>query len=127
MNRSRGSATVDFIPVYCERCQNVFQMQPALLGQKIRCPNPRCRNVFVVGEASPPPGTPLPPPAPPARPRKTRGPVGKMAPTPPAEEEPPAPAPRRKSDHVSDVIPFLEADAAPPADLPLETAPRSGP
>jgi outer membrane protein assembly factor BamB len=57
------------IITYCPSCRNRYQLQPDLVGSKIRCPNPVCREVFEVradgangepenGAGGPPPATP---------------------------------------------------------------------
>jgi outer membrane protein assembly factor BamB len=36
------------IITYCPSCRNRYQLQPDLVGSKIRCPNPVCREIFEV-------------------------------------------------------------------------------
>lgn len=56
------------IPVVCPHCDSKYQLQPELVGKSMRCPNPDCREIFVVAAAPPPPPPPPvdlnPPPAP---------------------------------------------------------------
>lgn len=45
------------ITVYCPRCKTRYQLDERMRGQRMRCPDPSCREVFVVMESSvPPPG-----------------------------------------------------------------------
>ncbi|MBX9584038.1 MAG: zinc-ribbon domain-containing protein, partial [Gemmataceae bacterium] len=52
----------------CPHCQNRVTLRPEAAGRKMRCPNPDCRQVFVVEELKPrrpkPAGRPAPPPDP---------------------------------------------------------------
>jgi outer membrane protein assembly factor BamB len=38
----------------CPKCKGKYQLNRGLIGQKIRCPNPECREVFEVAEAASP-------------------------------------------------------------------------
>ncbi len=38
------------ITVYCPRCRSKYQLDPAMRGQRMRCPNTVCREVFEVRE-----------------------------------------------------------------------------
>ncbi len=90
------------ITVVCPQCRSRYQVDDALRGSKMRCPNSKCRSVFdVVGEGSPPPS-----PAPVPR--------------------PPAPGPSRpvQSGSVSDMVPMLSAEVAP---APPSPTPALGP
>ena len=42
------------ITAICPKCESRYQFDAALLGQKIRCTNPKCREVFEVKEAAEP-------------------------------------------------------------------------
>jgi len=44
----------DNVNVMCPKCKGKYQLNRALLGQKIRCPNPECREVFEVAEVAGP-------------------------------------------------------------------------
>ena len=37
----------------CPHCESRFHLQPDLIGKAMRCPNPDCREPFVVEEAKP--------------------------------------------------------------------------
>src|SRR5437870_5522644 len=108
------------ITAVCPRCRNRYQLNPAMRGQRIRCPNPDCRETFEVqdadtafdrnqvGIAS-------------GKINKT-GSVSDLVPLLPAEEvpgeaPPPPPAPENPSqpNHVADFLPLVPAD---PADVP---------
>ena len=41
------------IGVECPHCESVYQLQPELLGQSMRCPNPDCREIFTVASRAP--------------------------------------------------------------------------
>jgi outer membrane protein assembly factor BamB len=83
----------------CPHCESRFHLQPDLLGKAMRCPNPECREPFVVSEAKP-------------RVKKTTG---------------NAPKPTHTSGKVGEVVPIVEAEVvAPPK--PRKRAPKpSGP
>src|SRR5438874_11181307 len=55
------------IKTTCPRCESTYQVDPALRGKRMRCPNASCRWIFEVHEV----GTPPPPPTPPAAPAST--------------------------------------------------------
>lgn len=90
------------IAVLCPQCQSRYQLDPSLLGKRMRCPNSICRAVFEVraeGEPAPPPQQPeaaeKAPPKPPVS-----GSVGDFvqilaaeAVSPVSEEKPPATSP----------------------------------
>jgi hypothetical protein len=38
------------ITAYCPSCRSLYQLDPGLRGQRMRCPNPVCREVFEVQE-----------------------------------------------------------------------------
>jgi outer membrane protein assembly factor BamB len=40
------------VKVLCPKCQSKYELNRGLVGQKIRCPNPACREVFEVREAA---------------------------------------------------------------------------
>jgi tetratricopeptide (TPR) repeat protein len=41
------------ITAYCPSCHSRYQLDPGLRGQRMRCPNPVCREVFEVQDAGP--------------------------------------------------------------------------
>jgi outer membrane protein assembly factor BamB len=41
------------ITVYCPSCHSRYQLDPGLRGQRMRCPNPVCREIFEVQDAAP--------------------------------------------------------------------------
>jgi outer membrane protein assembly factor BamB len=45
------------ITAYCPNCHSRYQLDPGLRGQRMRCPNPVCREVFEVQDAEPENGT----------------------------------------------------------------------
>jgi outer membrane protein assembly factor BamB len=47
------------ITAYCPSCHSRYQLDPSLRGQRMRCPNPVCREIFEVQEVAPegPPST----------------------------------------------------------------------
>ncbi len=98
------------ITVVCPGCKNRYQVQPTLVGQRMRCPKAECRKIFVVsnGEVEKPRPADNPPPESrrpaPGKAQRT-GAVGDMVPILPAEEsrgpeEPPPsrPQPKRTSE-----------------------------
>jgi hypothetical protein len=131
------------ITVDCPRCGSRYHLDPSMRGQRMRCPNPLCREVFEVREAEPalpgmaPPPSLRPPeefsfqdagPAPipdqavepPADPHGT-GKVGVDIPLVPIEEEEEKPSvPVEEED--SGVIPVLPAElvSKPGRDRPRE-------
>src|SRR5438874_13809356 len=48
------------LTAYCPSCHSRYQLDVSLRGQRIRCPNPVCREVFEVQDAEPEPGQPRP-------------------------------------------------------------------
>ena len=123
----------------CPHCESRYNLQPDLVGKAMRCPNPDCREVFVVREvvvvAPPPPPAerePEPPPLPdvPHRidapsPAFVSGTVGDMVPV--LEVEPASPAPTdrafaRVEVDEDFVIPVIEGERATPARPALPTA-----
>ena len=86
----------------CPHCESRFHLQPDLLGKAMRCPNPDCREPFVVEEAKAKPKKATPP-----KPTHASGTVGEVVPILEAEVVAPARSKPR---------PKLSASAAP--DLP---------
>jgi len=42
------------ITAYCPSCRTAWRLKPELVGQKMRCPNPACREIFVVQDGGSP-------------------------------------------------------------------------
>ncbi len=70
------------IKTTCPRCENTYQVDPALRGKRMRCPNLACRWIFEVHEdgVAPPPSAPAPLPAAPSVQSQRTGSVGDMVP-----------------------------------------------
>jgi hypothetical protein len=114
------------ITAVCPLCRTSYQVQPALRGQAIRCPNTLCRHVFIV-PAEPPPAK--------AGNGAQSGTVGDMVPILPAEmaggeapaaknpPRPPAPAAPSWRDAPPAVRKPVEGGPAPAA-KPTQPAPR---
>src|SRR5262249_60468142 len=95
-------------PPFCPSCPSPYQLDPGLRGQRMRCPNPVCREVFEVQDAEPEQ----------AEPRR----AGSEPVTTPPVVEPAAPAhprehlekpPRgivRTMGSVGDMVPILDAE-----------------
>lgn len=98
----------------CPHCQNRFHLQPDLLGKAMRCPNPDCREPFVVEEAKPKAKKPPEP-----RPGQTSGTVGDVVPiveaelAAPPKPRPAPPKPTRKSKANPDLPPLFDEPAEP--------------
>ena len=91
------------ITVVCPQCKSRYQVDDALRGKKMRCPNNQCKAIFdVVAEGSVPP-----PPAPPPRPS-------------------PTPARSGQSGAAGDMVPLLSAEVAPRPPAPTPS-PALGP
>ena len=86
------------ITVHCPGCRTKYQLKPEMLGQRTRCPNSACREVFEVQEDRPS--------------SQTNG--------DPAETEPrrlePATEIRQTSGHVGDLVPLVRAEAVSDVD-----------
>jgi outer membrane protein assembly factor BamB len=121
-----------------------------MIGQSIRCPNLVCRQIFLVGNNSPPAGggatlEPLKPSPGAAEKKTVLGDVGDLIPLLPAEQVAPAvekpiekPA---ESNHVGELVPLVDASAAevvepvevpswqqpPPVRRPVNPAPEPEP
>jgi outer membrane protein assembly factor BamB len=93
------------ITVSCPSCHSKYQLEPALIGQRMRCPNPICREVFEVRADQTPPE---PPPEiyPFESPKK------------PASTPPPGPRKTGKTASISDVVPLLDASVTQPPPAP---------
>jgi hypothetical protein len=91
------------INAVCPTCQTRYQVQPTLRGQPMRCPNEKCRKVFVVpnGEGE--------------RPRRADA-----AP----EARRPGPAAPQQTGSVGDLVPILPSEINP---LPEEAPPEATP
>lgn len=110
------------ITAYCPSCRSRYQLDVALRGQRIRCPNPVCREIFEVqadqAEAATPPPTEGEPPTTPVE-------VEPSDRTRPQQELGASPPGTVTTGKVGDLVPILEAEVvheipppAPPADLP---------
>jgi outer membrane protein assembly factor BamB len=119
------------IAAVCPHCDSRYSLQPDLLGKAMRCPNPDCREVFVVqadatqvAPASPPP--PPPAPAVPAAHAPAGGAVGDFVPVFEAEAAGPPPRVELPYERVErddlPAVPVLEGEAAGPA-RPVPVAP----
>ena len=116
------------ITTICPGCRTPWHVEPSLRGQRMRCPNGSCREVFEVREApavSPPapanaprPAEPPVSPAAPVRPGAMAGSVGEMVPILAAEQVggPPVTAPggRPASPPGRAPIPMAEVVESPP-------------
>ncbi|HLJ92864.1 MAG TPA: outer membrane protein assembly factor BamD, partial [Gemmataceae bacterium] len=106
------------ITAYCPSCRSRYQLDAGLRGQRIRCPNPVCREIFDVRESEPEGAKPSP----------TDG----NPPAPPLEDERGEPArPQRQADNptstvttgsVGDLVPFLEAEVVHEVPPPVSSA-----
>src|SRR5438067_93262 len=117
------------IAVLCPHCESRYQLQPELVGKRMRCPNPLCREIFVVQEegqaAAEPPPEPEPPAtrpaAPETRPGQVSGTVGDLVPILPAEraelvrEPQPKPEPVKKPSSPTPLAPAARVSEPEPA------------
>src|SRR5262245_29060541 len=110
------------INAVCPHCQNKYQLASGLRGQKIRCPNPNCRQFFEVEEAPVERVKTVPSPKP-ARDRRApsfdddpTGPVGAEPAAADWSAVPPPPVRRREPG----------APTAAPAPVPAADAARGG-
>ncbi len=124
------------ITTICPRCGTRFQVDSTLCGQRMRCPEKWCRQIFEV-RASDPNARPTPLPQSPAPSDRARnkdvwlGSVGEMLPVLPVEqiqEEPNPPVPdlpldavQTDASHVEDVIPLLPVEAVEPESPTFDT------
>jgi outer membrane protein assembly factor BamB len=49
----RHGERMQHVAVLCPRCQSRYQVEPGLVGKRMRCPNALCRHIFEVHEAAP--------------------------------------------------------------------------
>jgi hypothetical protein len=118
----------------CPHCLTHYQVDPALRGQRMRCPNTDCRAVFVVREDEAAPAQQPEPPMPPATSPPVQqivGSVGELVPvlpvepveveSPPAETAPPALSEEtpafllvERPGESGDLVPLLPAEPAEP-------------
>lgn len=90
------------IPVRCPKCQTTYELNPETIGQRVRCPNTVCREIFVAA---------------PAEDRKPDRPA--------REDEPSPPEVRHQAGNVGDIIPMLPVENATQEPLPEpEPAPK---
>jgi hypothetical protein len=94
------------ITATCPACQTRYQVQPTLRGKPMRCPNAKCRKVFVVpnGEAE-----------------RLRRPDGSVS-----EAHRPVPGKPQRSGAVGDIVPILpaaEIGLTPESPAPVSPAP----
>lgn len=84
----------------CPHCETRFNLQPDMAGKSMRCPNPDCREVFVVRGAEPLTARPSggKPPKPPKPQNQTSGAVGDFVPVVDAEMAPLPPDPSGRPD-----------------------------
>ncbi|MFO0879515.1 MAG: PQQ-binding-like beta-propeller repeat protein [Gemmataceae bacterium] len=96
------------ISATCPRCRATYQVQDTLRGKAMRCLEPVCRNIFVVGDVPTNPTTP-----PPARVDQQSGSVGDLVPLVPIENEGPT------GPNVGDFLEVLpvEVDEVPPLEV----------
>src|SRR5438552_4195880 len=109
------------ITTICPSCQTRWNVEPSLRGQRMRCPNASCREVFEVREAvesAPEKKAPEPPSA--SAPMS--GSVGDVVPILKAEEVPAPAAPRsaRRNARLGESVPILNAEVVEqvPQDAP---------
>jgi hypothetical protein len=106
---------VSSIATVCPYCESRYNLQPEMLGKTMRCPNPDCREAFVVEVISPPiddfPELEHVPP--PAAPSADDLPDLRSSP-PAAQHRTDAPPPAFVSGSVGDLIPVLDAEAVGP-------------
>lgn len=95
------------ISVVCPSCASQYQVEPTLLGKRMRCPNPDCRQVFEVRES-------------PAAAQPAAGPEPEPAAPPPAPES-------WASGSVGEVVPILHAEAITATPARRRSRPRSTP
>lgn len=113
------------ITVYCPSCRSRYQLDPSLRGQRMRCPNPVCREIFEVQEAEPEA----------LKPAET---AGEPAAPPPDVE--PSPVPRqhphreesasgtvRTIGSVGDLVPILDAEVVHEVPAPVDTSTSAPP
>jgi hypothetical protein len=91
------------ITTVCPFCQTSYQVQSALRGQPIRCPNAVCRKVFTIAPET----------AVKAGASQRSGSVGDMVPILPAEPVTPADG-GISSKHVSEMVPLAPVEPAAP-------------
>jgi len=97
------------ITASCPFCRSAYQVQAALRGQLVRCPNAACRKVFSVPSEEPlevpaPPASPRPNPPPPGSSQRS-GSVGEMVPILPAEQAAPPQGGNAASKPISEIPP----------------------
>ena len=138
------------IKTTCPQCESTYQVDPDLKGKRMRCPNPICRAIFVVGEPGDVgPSSSLVAPSPPAPPSvatiaqpKRSGNVGEYVPLLPTQTgDSRSPGDEMFADfgHVSTSVStavgadgptFAEWEAAPPVrqgfDNPIAGPPTNG-
>jgi hypothetical protein len=110
------------IATTCPECLSRYQVDPSLRGQRMRCPNPSCRAIFVVAEARQASTPTTAGPAAPAR--HITGSVGDMVPVLSAEQVEPLPAPQHTPPYATvpapESLPLVAAELVAPVDLPPE-------
>ncbi len=119
------------IKTTCPRCESTFQLEPSLLGQRIRCPT--CRRSFVVEESAdnPPAPAPAAPALSPASGNVRTGSVGDIVPilgaeavaAPPTPASPPEEEPLPQAIVLEPIVPMLPVESAGPAEPPPAPAP----
>jgi outer membrane protein assembly factor BamB len=109
---------VQHISIFCSRCQQRFQVEPSLLGKKIRCPTSGCREILEVKEipvVEAKPTTLAPQKQSPPGTNRVSGNVGEVVPILPAWQNTPPPV-RGSSPQVA---PRVEAGRHVPANGPI--------
>jgi hypothetical protein len=84
------------ITALCPFCRSAYQVEAALRGQLVRCPNASCRKIFPVPAEKPGTDAPAPPKPPSNGPRS--GSVGDLVPILPAEQAAPSPEQAKPAD-----------------------------
>jgi hypothetical protein len=85
------------IATLCPHCNTRYQLQPEMIGKRMRCPNPLCREIFLVqeeavaGQEAEKPATPEKSVVPASEARPITGTVGDMVPLLPAAPVEPLP------------------------------------
>src|SRR5205814_5159501 len=103
------------------------QLDPSLRGQRMRCPNPICREVFEVQEEPTPDETPSTAPAEPAEAHPHAEPNAETRPQ--QHHQGPTTGTVRMSGSVGDLVPILDAEVVhevPPPAAPADGASPAG-
>src|SRR5690349_11706425 len=105
------------LSVTCPRCESKYQLDPAMRGKRMRCPNTICRAVFEVRDDNDPPVVVEPPPVeetPPAKPLEAA----------PVEAKMPEPVKRKPIPKpIEPPVKELPKPAAPPTEAKAKEPP----